>query len=198
MWYWFFKLIFWAIFKLFFRFKVEGLKNLPPKTNFIVVANHASYLDSVCIMAALPRRIYCIVARFLYRIPVVNWFLRSIKSIPSGNSSARAVDLLVKHKNVGLFPEGGISRDGSLGEFRRGLALLAIKTGRPIIPCAVLGAYQALPFQAKFPKLFSPIKVKIGKPVYLLKEFDDEIDDIYLQEGVFKIRDTIKEMLNAG
>ncbi len=196
MWYWLFKFIFRFLFNIFFRFKVEGLSNLPQDSNFIVVANHSSYLDSLCIMAALPRRIYCIVARFLYGVFLVGWFLRRIKAVPSGKSSHKAADLLSRHKNVGLFPEGRISRDGRLGEFRRGVALLAVKTGRPIVPCAILGTYQALPYEARFPKLFSPIKVKVGKPVYLLKEFDDEIDDLYLQEGIFKVRNTIKEIHN--
>ena len=108
-----------------------------------------------------------------------------------------AISLLTENNNIGLFPEGGISRDGMLREFRRGMALLALKTGRPIVPCAILGTYEALPLGAKFPK-FVPIKLRIGKPRYFLKEFEDIIDDIYLQEGIFKVRNTIKEMLNAG
>jgi hypothetical protein len=60
-----------------------------------------------------------------------------------------------------------------------------------------LGTYTALPLRAKFPKLV-PIKVKIAKPIYLLKEFAEKIDDIHLQEGILKIRNKIQEMLNAG
>ncbi|MCX5703772.1 MAG: 1-acyl-sn-glycerol-3-phosphate acyltransferase, partial [Candidatus Omnitrophica bacterium] len=53
MWYWIFRPIVIAIFKLFFSLKVEGLENLPQKTNFIAVANHASFLDPLVIMAAI-------------------------------------------------------------------------------------------------------------------------------------------------
>ena len=74
---------------------------------------------------------------------------------------------------------------------------MALRTGRPVIPCAILGAYQAFPRTAKFPKMH-PIKVKIGKPKYLLKEHENVVDDIFLQEGVFKIRNTIKEMIDNG
>jgi len=99
---------------------------------------------------------------------------------------------------VGLFPEGGCSRDGKLRKFRRGAALLAARTGRPVVPCAILGTYEALPRGAKFPQLFRSLKVKIGKPIYLLKEFEDIIDDVYLQEGTLKIRRTIAEMIDEG
>ena len=196
MWYWIFKYIFRFLFTVFLRFKVEGLANLPKGSNYIVVVNHASYLDSLCIMAALPRKIYCVAARQLYNVFLVGWFIRKIETFPAGGASKKAVQLLMQNKNVGIFPEGKISRNGQLNEFRRGAALLAVKTGRPMVPCAVLGTYQALPYHAKFPKLFSPVKLKIGKPVYLLKEFDDEIDDIYMREGTFKIQNTIKELLN--
>lgn len=197
MWYCFFRGVFRIILKLFFRLKVEGLENLPQKSNFILIANHTSYLDPLVILAGIPQKISCIALRDLYRIFWLKWFLQKMSAFPSGSSSEKAVSLLMQNKNVGLFPEGGVSRDGSLREFRSGAALLAIKTGRPIVPCAILGTYQALPKTAKFPKP-APIKLKIGRPIYLLKEFTDVVDDLYLQEGLFRAKNTIKEMINAG
>lgn len=196
MWYSIFRTVSIFILKLFFRLKVEGLKNLPKKSNFIVVANHSSFLDPLVIAAAIPKKIHCIVSRTLLSIPLLKWSLERLEVLSVGGSSEKAVELLMKNKVVGIFPEGGCSRDGKLKEFRSGAALLAIKTGRPIVPCAILGSYEALPRSAKFPK-FAAIKVRVGKPIYLMKEFDEIIDDIYLQEGVFKIRNTIQEMIYA-
>ncbi len=197
MWYWIFRAVFIVIAKFFFRLKAEGLENIPQKSNFIIVANHTSHLDPLFIMAAVPKKIHCIALRRLYKIFWIGQFLRMIEALPLGSSSQKAVDLLKKNKNVGLFPEGRVSPDGKLMDFRRGAALLASKTGRPILPCAVFGAYAALPLRAKSLK-FLPIKIKIGKPIYILKEFSDVIDDISLQEGIFKVRNAIKEMLIAG
>lgn len=196
MWYWVFRAIFAVILKLFFRLRAEGLNNLP-KTNFIIVANHASFLDPLVIMAAVPRKIYCIALKGLYRLAWLGWFLRSVDALPNGCSSDKATCLLAENKNVGLFPEGGISRNGQLRNFKRGVALLALRTGRPIVPCAIFGAYESLPVGAKFPR-FLPIKVRIGRPIYFPKEFEDVIDDISLQEGVLRIRQSIQEMLYAG
>jgi 1-acyl-sn-glycerol-3-phosphate acyltransferase len=197
MWYWIFRICAKVILKLFFKFKVEGIENIPRRTNFIIVANHPSYLDPLVVMAAVPRKIHCIALRFLYKIFWLKLFLQLVEALPIGSSSPKALNLLTGNKIVGLFPEGGVSRDGTLKHFRRGAALLAYKTGRPIVPCAVLGTYAALPLEAKFPN-FLPIKIKIGKPIYLLKEFENVIDDVYLQEGILKVRNKIKEMLNAG
>ena len=195
MWYWILRFYVRILLKLLFRLKIEGLENLPQKTNFIIVANHTSYLDPLVVMAAVPRKIHCLAMRFLYKFLWLRWFLKLVETLPIGSSSQKALDLLHKNQNVGLFPEGGVSRDGGLKSFRRGAALLAMKTGRPVVPCAVLGTFRALPLEAKFPK-FVPLKLKIGKPIYLLKEFEDVIDDVYLQEGIFKIRNKIKEMLS--
>ncbi|MCM8795625.1 MAG: 1-acyl-sn-glycerol-3-phosphate acyltransferase [Candidatus Omnitrophica bacterium] len=196
--YWVFRVIVILVLKLFFRFEVEGLENLPKKTNFIVVANHTSFLDPAIIGAAIPQKIYWVTLRNIYRLTWLRWLMSITEAMPTGSAAERLVYLLNRNKNVGLFPEGRRSFDGKLGDFRRGAALLAIKTGRPIVPCAILGAYTALPRTRKFPRLFVPIKLKIGQPRYLLREFEEVIDDIYLQEGIFKIRNTIKEMLDAG
>ncbi|MGD0335846.1 MAG: lysophospholipid acyltransferase family protein [Candidatus Omnitrophota bacterium] len=197
MWYWIFKTFFTPIFKLFFRLKVEGLENLPKKSNFIIVANHNSYLDPLVMMVALPVKVHCIAMRMLYGIPLLKWFLHVSEALPGGSASNKALELLLKNRNVGIFPEGGVSHEGKLLEFRRGAALLAIKTGRPIVPAAILGTFEAYPITAKLPKLF-PLKVKVGRPIYMLKEMEDIIEDIYLQEGMFKVRNAIKGMLDAG
>lgn len=197
MWYWISRTAAIAILKLFFRLEVEGKENLPEKNNFIIVANHASFLDPFVIAAAIPKKIYWIALMSIYNVISLRWFMYKIGALPTGSVSDKAVRLLMEDKNICLFPEGTRTYDGNLREFRRGAALLALKTGRPIVPCAILGTYEAFPRKAKFPK-FAPIKVKIGKPVYLLKEFTSVIDDINLQEGIFKVRNKIKEMLDAG
>jgi 1-acyl-sn-glycerol-3-phosphate acyltransferase len=199
MFYWIFRFIFILILNSLFKFKVEGLDNLPQKTNFIVVANHFSFLDTLAVGAAITKKTYWIASKDLYYgVSWLGWFFRLIDAFPSGSSSDRAVYLLTKNRNVGLFPEGNVSPDGKLGEFRRGAALLALKTGRPIVPCAIIGTFEALPKRAKLPRLFKPIKVKIGKPIYLLKEFDEMIDDVYMQEGMLKVWNSIQEMIDAG
>lgn len=197
MWYRFFRFITVFILKVFFSLKVEGGENIPDKTNFIVVANHASYLDPFIVGAAIPQRIYWVAIKDLYKPPFVRWFMRRTDTLPVGRSSGELLALITDNKNVGVFPEGTRTHDGQLREFRRGAAMLACRTGRPILPCAIIGSYEALPVKARFPK-FLPIKIRIGKPQYCLKEdLEESVDDIRLQEGIHKVRNVIKEMLYA-
>lgn len=196
MWYWLFRFITVVLLKVCFRFRVEGAQNIPKKTNFIVVANHTSYLDPFIVGAGIPQRIYWLAIRDLYRVFGIRWFMHKTQTLPVGNASGKLVYLLMDGKNVGLFPEGTRTHDGRLRDFRRGAAVLSHKTGRPIVPCAIIGAYEAFPPAAGFPR-FSAITLKIGRPVYLLKEFDELIDDVFLQEGTIRVRNTIKEMIYA-
>lgn len=167
---------------------------MPNKTNFILVANHTSFLDPFILTAAVPQRLHWVALRSIYHSPLLKWFMKAAKTLPTGSASDKMIKLLTKNKNVALFPEGTRSFDGSLKEFCTGAAVLALKTGRPIVPCAIFGAYEALPMHAKFPK-FKTLKVKIGRPKYLLREFCATVDEVCLKDGIFKIRNSIKEML---
>jgi 1-acyl-sn-glycerol-3-phosphate acyltransferase len=198
MWYWPFRVITIILFKLLFRLKVEGAENIPTKTNFIVTANHTSYLDPFAIGTAIPKRIYWLALKNLYLSPWTRWFMLGTGTLPVGRSSDIFADLLMDNKIVGLFPEGTRTKDGKLTEFRRGAAMLAFKTGRPIVPCAIKGAHETFGVQARFPRLFANITVVIGRPQFLLKEIDEVIDDLRLQEGTLRLRNSIAEMINAG
>ena len=152
-------------------------------------------MDPVLLTCAVPAKIYWLASRHLYHIPWLRWFLQHVDTFPLlSNTSETVVRLLSEDKCVGMFPEGKCARKGELGKFRRGTSLVAMKTGRPVVPCAVIGASEALPVTARFPKLWTPVRVRIGRPVYLLKESTDLIDDIYLQEGTMRIRNEIRRL----
>jgi len=197
MWYEIFRITSFFVLKLLFGLKTEGKENLPKENNFIIVANHTSFLDPLVAAAAVPKKIYCIALRGLYKVSWLSWILPKLDAIPTGGSSEKVIELLLQGNIVGLFPEGGRSRTGELKEFRKGAALLALKTGKPVVPCAIIGAYEAFPVGAKFPKL-RPIRIKIGKPLSFTQRVEDTIDEKILLQVTSKIREAVKEMLNVG
>lgn len=197
MWYNIFRKTSSLVLKLLFRLKTEGRENLPKETNFIIVANHTSFLDPLVVAAAVPKKIYAIALRGLYKVSWLSWILPKLDAIPTGGSSEKAIKLLLQGNIVGLFPEGGRSRTGELKEFRKGAALLALKTGKPVVPCAIIGAHEAFPVGAKLPKLH-PIKIKIGKPLFFTQRFEEKIDENILLQETLRTREAIKAMLNAG
>ena len=91
MLYSFLRVITIRLLKVFFKFKVEGIENLPQKTNFIVVANHSSFLDPVVLGAAIPQQIYWITMRALFSKRWLRFLMKVTETVPTGGSSDRAV-----------------------------------------------------------------------------------------------------------
>ena len=150
--------------KILFRVKVKGLENIPAKGNIIIVANHSSYLDPIAVAAVVPRQIKWIVRKDVYDV----WWLKSLFAstgmIRENGSVGKAMDLLGRGDAIGVFPEGSRSPDGRLGEGRRGVAIMALKSGAPVVPCAVRGAFKAYPRNAVLPRPY-PVEIIIGKAI---------------------------------
>jgi len=180
--------VFIILFKFLYRFSVSGKENLPKSEPFIIAANHMSYVDPIVLgLAAYPRRIYFMAKEELFKIPILNWLIRALNAFPvrRGKSDKKAfqmaLELLLGGKVVGLFPEGTRHR-GKLGPARSGVAILALKTGVPVIPIAIIGTDKILPDGKHIPR-FPRIRAVIGKP-------------IYVDRGEFKVKESILNMTN--
>ena len=153
-----------------FDLRVEGAHRIPARGPALLAANHLSFLDPVVLQGALPRPIHYLMTARLYRDRRWNWMYRLFDTVPvthgSGNfkALAEAATRLEAGEVVGVFPEGGISKDGSLGRFRPGVALLALRTRTPVVPVAILGTRQALPPGSLRPRR-ARIRVRLGEPV---------------------------------
>ncbi len=138
------------------RLQVEGLENLPQGTAIYMV-NHRSNLDPLVFVASVPVDTTFMVKKGLMKLPVIGMLLRVVKCIPlerKGDGSDRdKVELAVKSVEAGrtlaLFPEGTRSRDDSFLPFKKGGALIAIRTGRPVVPVALSGTNGLMPKDAK-------------------------------------------------
>lgn len=150
--------------KALFRLRLKGSENLPKKGKMIIAANHSSYLDPIVISVSVPRRIKWIVQKPIYHLWWLKWFFVLTKMIPENGAIENSLSLLNKDEILGIFPEGGRSRDGSLRAGKEGVAVLALKTAAPVIPCAIRGAFEAYPPRALFPKP-RRIKILMGKPI---------------------------------
>ncbi len=130
-----------------YRFKVEGDRHIPLSGPGILVCNHVSFVDAVLLMAASPRPIRFIMDHQIFRIPVLGWMFRLAKAIPIApqredpvvyeRAFAQAAAVLADDELVGIFPEGGITRDGSLGEFKGGVMKLLEARAVPVVPMAL-------------------------------------------------------------
>ena len=134
-------------FLVYFRYARTGREHARLKGGLIVASNHRSFLDPFAIGGALPwRRPMNYVAKVeLFERRWQGWILSRLGAFPirrgeSDEQSMETARLLVQRGGaVCIFPEGTRARSGSLGEPKRGVGRLALQTGAPVIPAAVLG-----------------------------------------------------------
>ncbi len=118
------------ILKLRYHFVVEGLDNLPARGGVLLLGNHISWIDWLVLQSASPRAIKFIMDKAIYEQWYLKWFLRHFDVIPISNFGAKkaikeAQNRLKSGEVVAIFPEGHISYNGQLGEFRKGFEFIA-------------------------------------------------------------------------
>ncbi|GAA5037130.1 lysophospholipid acyltransferase family protein [Actinopolymorpha pittospori] len=178
MFYWFLKVFaLGPLLKTVFRPWVEGLENVPREGPAILVSNHLSFSDSVWLPLVVPRRItfpakieYFIGTGIKGRLTAL--FFRGIGQVPidraGGRASQIALDaglrILQRGDLFGIYPEGTRSPDGRLYKGKTGVARLALASGAPVLPVAMIGTDKMQPPGKALPKLMRP-GVRIGKPL---------------------------------
>ena len=121
---------------------------MPRRGAFILCSNHFSWMDPPLLGAVCPRPLAFMTKAEMFAIPGLAIVLRIVGAFPVRRHSAdrpairHAMDLLQRGRAVCLFLEGTRSRDGRLGRAEPGVALIAARTGAPIVPVALCGAYR--------------------------------------------------------
>ncbi|MGI6037874.1 MAG: lysophospholipid acyltransferase family protein [Limnochordia bacterium] len=158
--------LFRVFFRLFYRYEVIGREKVPAQGGAIIIANHISWLDPPLLAAVLDRPVAFMAKEELFRWPLAGWFFRQLNAFPvqRGEGDRRALrtayQILGEGGVLGLFPEG-TRGSGSLQPFHRGAALIALRTGVPVVPVALWGTNRKPGAQAR---------VRIGEPVVVTKE----------------------------
>jgi 1-acyl-sn-glycerol-3-phosphate acyltransferase len=162
--------------RIYHRLEVLGRENLPMDRSFVLVANHASHLDTLCLLSALPlgklHRAFPAAARDYFFVTVPRLLAAAIvvnalpfdRQIHIRQSLSLCRGLLENSGNILLiFPEGTRSATGELGDFKPGIGLLTAGTCHPVVPCYLHGTYDAWPKGNWFPR---PRKVQliVGRP----------------------------------
>jgi 1-acyl-sn-glycerol-3-phosphate acyltransferase len=165
-----------------FRPEVHGAGNVPRTGPVILAANHLSFVDSFLIPLMIPRRVSFLAKQEYFRSGnpkqwAISTLMTGIDAIPVPRGSYRAaqeslevaLQVLKDGGAFGIHPEGSRSRDGRLYRGRTGVAWLAIASGAPVVPVALLGTDRIQPVGASLPRPGKVI-VRFGTPLTFTAE----------------------------
>ena len=184
MTYWVLKAILTPVLRLLFKVRVEGAENVPAGGAAILASNHLSFSDSIFLPMVLRRRITFVAKAEYFEDRKTAWFFRAVGQIPikrgGGSASQRALDsafdVLEGGGVFGIYPEGTRSPDGKLYKGHTGVARLALKSGAPVLAVAMIGTREAQPIGQVKPNFFSPITIRISRPLRF-ERYADRPDD---------------------
>jgi len=164
----------WLLMRVVFRLRVVGLHNLPAHGPLLIAPNHASYLDSMAIAAALPWRLWPELhwagwSEFMFR--AWHWRLLSratgVFAVDANREPAAAIaagcGVLAAGQVLTWFPEGRRTLNGEVGPFLPGVGLLLRESAAPVVPVRITGSFEALPWHRRWPRPL-PITVVFGAP----------------------------------
>ncbi len=158
-------------FATYFRWRVYHPERVPPEGPVILASNHTSFLDPPLIGASLRREINYLARASLFDVPVLGFLLRRWNVVPvvregGGGAGLKAIlDRLLAGGAILLFPEGTRSLTGQLQPARSGIGLTVIKSTAPVVPVRVLGTFEALGRDHRFPRP-RQVTVMFGPPLH--------------------------------
>ena len=163
---------------LAWRWTVKGAKHVPRRGGVILASNHQSFLDVLLLGAACPRRIRYVARSTLWDSRALGWLISDWGAIavdrdrPGKDSLRNLAEVAGGGEVLALFPEGGRTRDGNVGEMRGGVGFLARRAGVPVVPVAIRGAWQAWPAGRKLPRR-GRVRIAFGRAVQYDESWED-------------------------
>jgi 1-acyl-sn-glycerol-3-phosphate acyltransferase len=157
------------------RIKIDGaVDEIPREGPLILAANHASNLDAVVLgswlIPKLGRRIHWLGKKELFDWPIVGWAAANGGVHPVDRDAADVVAFRLAKRILDeghilfVFPEGTRSPDGALQQARDGVAVLAMRTGAPIVPLGISGSNRVWPKGQTLPRPGGHVNVRVGRP----------------------------------
>ncbi|MBU0686300.1 MAG: 1-acyl-sn-glycerol-3-phosphate acyltransferase [Candidatus Margulisbacteria bacterium] len=179
------------------KVKVEGIENIPADQPLVLAANHQSAADILILLANIPLFFKFVIKRELFKVPIFGTYLRLAGYIPIDRfKTLKAHKTLYdtskqirRGETILIFPEGTRTRDGSLGQFKRGSLVIAKQSGVPVLPIAISGSFDIMP-RGTFIIHPSKVKLTIGEPI--------PVNDKDMEKTIHKVRSKIESMLKES
>ena len=141
----------WILINTVYRVKVEGLEHIPEEGPALLVCNHVSFVDPLILGGSIPRPTMFVMYWKIFEIPVLKWFFQAARAIPIAGQKenpemfANAFAAISRGLKAGelvcIFPEGGLTADGEIAEFKRGIERALQTDPVPVLPSALQGLW---------------------------------------------------------
>lgn len=175
--------------KIFYNVEAEGVDNIPPDDNYLLVGNHLHILDSWLLMSLTDDNLRFMVDKKLYRYVLWERFFTKLGTFPIDPDTfdikaiKATLELLRNKENVVIFPEGATHSRKTNLPFKPGIPKIATKTGTLVVPFGINGTY--IPF--------STLKISIGSPInFKIAGIKKEEQDSYLENEVRRLEYSLK------
>ena len=190
--------------RLLFGARIEGVEHIPRSGPFILVSNHCSNLDPPILGWASGHQVGRVV-HFMAKIEMRGWPIVGSLATQAGVYFVRrgegdrgaqrfSMEALAAGRPLALFVEGTRSRDGHLKSGKHGAALLAIRSGAPLVPVGIAGTHRIFPGRSRWPHP-TRVTVRFGAPFTLDHDPDGRLDRAALKEGTERIMQAIEALL---
>lgn len=181
------------------RVCVTGRENLTPGATYVFCSNHLSLIDTPLMFGYLEWEFRVLARIGLFQIPFLGWHLRRAGHLPVSRDDVRAAvrnitgaaRRVAQGVSILIFPEGGRSSDGQMGELKPGAALIAVKAGVPIVPIAILGTREVHRMGSPIVRP-GPVKLRIGVPIPTAGLTTRDVDQVLAE-----LRERISALLRA-
>ena len=168
----------WMLTHVIYRFRVQGDTNIPTDGAAVLACNHVSFVDAVLLMAASPRPIRFVMDHRIFKVPVLGWLFKLAKAIPIAPQSEdpavyeaafrEAAQVLREGDLLGIFPEGGITRDGHLQPFKGGIIKILEQAQAERVPDVRVIPMALVHLWGSY---FSRIELHNGEPTAMVQPF---------------------------
>ncbi len=153
--------------------QVEGLEHLVPGQNYVYAANHRSNFDIFALLAFLPGTFAFVAKKSLFRIPVFGEAIRRLGCVPVDRENIQQAIRSLNHaaaivrqgKSMLIFPEGTRATTPELLPFKKGVFIMALKAGQPVVPVSISGTRFIQPRGAIRVRP-GPVKMVIHPPIF--------------------------------
>lgn len=173
-----FRFVVWVLIKTIYRIDTKNISSIPDDKNGLIICNHVSFADAVFIFGLCPRPVKFVMYYKIFNIPILKWLFNAVGAIPIASKNEneqvfneafeRIDEYLRQGELVVIFPEGKITYDGEMGNFKPGILKVLEKNPVDVYPCALSGLWGSM-YSRKdkgilrfFPKAFFNHKVKFA------------------------------------